>query len=317
MPRATTWSDLKIGLFALLSVLALAAAVLEFARIGALHGATTTLYMVSNEASGVIQGTEVWLAGRRVGLVQEVELRPVTTDTSERVLIRMDILSQYMGAVRKNSNVRIRPGTSLIAEPVVAITAGTRNMPAVQGGDTLRALSQLAKHPATVDIASLGDSIVAVASVLQQLVSVGRATATGPISHLRKQTELQATVVKRAIDQFSARSSPRWRGTASLTSRDTALHAAVARVTAQADSIRLLMTSDRTTVGRFRRDSTLATEARHLLASTDQLRTQVLTSLDPRARGDSAFARQLDRVHRQLDSLITDARRHPLRYIAF
>lgn len=317
MPRATSWSDLKIGLIALLSVLALAAGVLKFARIGALHGKTTTIYMVSDEASGVMQGTEVWLAGRRVGLVQSVQLRPVTTDTSERVLIRMDILSQYMGVVRKNSNVRIRPGTSLIAEPVVAITAGTTNTPAVRAGDTLRALSQLSKSSTPVDIASLGDSVVAVASVVRQVVEEGHVTATGPISSLRRRTELQAAEVKRAIREFSARSSPRWRGTASRTSRDTALHATVARLMAQTDSIRGLMASNRTDVGRFRHDSTLGTKVHHLLASVDELRTQLSASPDPRTRSDSALAHQLDRVHRQLDSLVADARRHPLKYVAF
>ncbi|HXC25176.1 MAG TPA: MlaD family protein [Gemmatimonadaceae bacterium] len=317
MPRATSWSDLKIGLIALLSGLALAAGVLTFARIGALHGATTTIYMVSDEASGVMQGTEVWLAGRRVGLVQGVQLRPVSTDTSERVLIRMEILSQYMVAVRKNSNVRIRPGTSLIAEPVVAITAGTTNTPPVQAGDTLRALSQLAKSSTPVDIASLGDSAVAVATVMQRVASEAQVTATGPISALRRRVERQASTVKQAIHQFSARSSPQWQGTAARASRDTMLHAAVARVMAQTDSIRVLMTSDRTSFGRFRRDSTLGPEARHLLASTDQLRTQLSGSLDPRARGDSTLAQQLDRVHQQLDSLIADARRHPLKYVAF
>ena len=247
-------------------------------------------------------GTEVWLAGRRVGLVQVVGLRPVTTDTSERVLIQMDILSQYMGAVRKNSTARIRPGTSLIAEPVVAITAGTTNTPGVQAGDTLRALSQLAKSSTPVDIASLGDSAVAVASILRQVASEARVTATGPIAALRKRTALQANAVERAIDQFSARTSPQWRGTTSRTSHDTSLHAAVARLVAQTDSVGSLMTSDHTTIGRFRRDSTLATDARHLLASTDQLRTRLSGSLDPRQRGDSALAQQLDRVQQQLDS---------------
>ena len=317
MPRATTWSSLKIGIFALLSVFLLAAGVLEFARIGALHGSTTTLYVVSDEASGVIQGTEVWLSGRRVGLVRQVQLRPVTTDTTERILIQLDILSKYMNQIRKNSTARVRPGTSLIAEPVVAITSGTANMPPIKDGDTLRALSQLARHSPSVDIASLADSIVSVGSVAQQLAAAVRTTAMGPISHLRQRTETQAAEVERAIHQFSARTSPQWRGTADRMARDTAFRRAVVYLKTQVDSIQYLMQSQQTTFGRFRRDSTLTGAVHDLLASTAQLRTRISASMDAHVRSDSGLSRQLDATERQLDSLIADVKRHPLRYNPF
>ena len=66
--------------------------------------------MVSNEASGVLQGTEVWLAGQKVGLVQDVRFMPVTNDSTERVLIQMQILSPSMHLIRKNSDVTAPAG---------------------------------------------------------------------------------------------------------------------------------------------------------------------------------------------------------------
>ena len=317
MPRATTWSDLKIGIIALLGVLLLAAGVLKFARIGALHGDTTTIYVVADGAAGAIRGTEVWLAGRKVGLVRDVQLRPIGTDTSERVLIQLDILSPYLAQIRKNSTARVQSGTSLIAEPVVAITAGTSNMPVVKAGDTLHALSQLARRPASVDIASLGDSLVAVGSAVQQLFTAARTTAMGPIEHLRARTAAQAAAVQRAINVFSARTSPQGHGSANLIARDTTLRRAVGHVKAELDSIVFLMNSRQSSIGRFRRDSTLEGAERHLLATTEQLRTKVTSALDSHLHHDTTLVRQLDAVQRQLDSLITDVKRHPLRYNPF
>jgi phospholipid/cholesterol/gamma-HCH transport system substrate-binding protein len=315
MPRAiTTWSDLKIGIAAFFGIAAIAGGVLAFARIGALHGATTTIYMVSNEASGVLQGTEVWLAGKKIGLVQNVRFMPVTNDSTERILIQMQILSRNMHQIRKNSDVQVRPGTSLIAEPVVAITAGTINFPPVREGDTLRALAQLSRQPASVDIASLGDSLIAEAHTIRGLVADVRAITSGPIAQIRRRSEIQATQVNRAINRFSMNST-RSSGTVSLASHDTVLRRGIARVAAQTDSIRLLLANGRRSLGRFRRDSTLLTEARQVLATTEQLRTLLSEPVDPRMRGDSVLARALGRIHVQLDSLIANVRRHPLKYL--
>ena len=124
MPRVEHWSQLRIGLIVLAGIIAAVAAVMLFARIGALHGKTTRLYLVTDMASGVLNGTEVWLAGTKIGLVRSVELRPPATDTAERVAIAMDVLDPYVRYIRRNSDVRIQPGGRLIGSPVVYIEVG-------------------------------------------------------------------------------------------------------------------------------------------------------------------------------------------------
>src|SRR6185437_12005331 len=109
MPRVEHWSQLRIGLIVLAGIIAAVAAVLSFARIGALHGKTTRLYLVTDMASGVLDGTEVRLAGTKIGLVRSVELRPPATDTAERVAIAMDVLDPYVRYIRRNSDVRVQP----------------------------------------------------------------------------------------------------------------------------------------------------------------------------------------------------------------
>jgi hypothetical protein len=88
---------------------------------------------------------------------------------------------------------------------------------------------------------------------------------------------------------------------------------------ARADSLRTLLTSDRTSFGRFRRDSTLARAVGDL--QNELAITSALLAARPgtlaRASQDSIIAVQLAEVSRQLTELVTDIKKRPFRYIAF
>src|SRR5881396_2372807 len=96
MASRVRWSDLKVGLAAAAVLFAAVVSILLFARVGALHGETVQLYVTTADATGVLKGTEVWVAGKRVGLVTAVRFQPVSTDTVQRVLIEADVLKQYL-----------------------------------------------------------------------------------------------------------------------------------------------------------------------------------------------------------------------------
>jgi len=85
------------------------------------------------------------------------------------------------------------------------------------------------------------------------------------------------------------------------------------------DSIRKLVGSNRGSLGRFRRDTTLVTKAQHVLASLDTLRSLALSPVGTLAamHSDSVLAQQLDREHLLLAELIKDVKANPLRYIRF
>ena len=90
---------------------------------------------------------------------------------------------------------------------------------------------------------------------------------------------------------------------------------------ARADSVRALVAQPdpRTSIGRFRRDSTL-------LRMVDSVRAEiaVVQQLLAEPRGtagrvmlDSALVRELGRTGREIDALAADVKRNPLRYISF
>jgi hypothetical protein len=88
---------------------------------------------------------------------------------------------------------------------------------------------------------------------------------------------------------------------------------------AAADSIRQLTSSNRGTLGRFRRDSTLVTKAGHVLAELDTLRGLLQNPIGTlaTAHSDSVLAQQLARERVLLAALIKDMKSNPTRYISF
>jgi hypothetical protein len=90
---------------------------------------------------------------------------------------------------------------------------------------------------------------------------------------------------------------------------------AVARV----DSIRALLSSDSTSYGRFRRDSTLLRELASLRVEVDSVKSR-LDSPDGtlgRLRADSALFAALNGAQHELTLIMADIQRRPLRYVHF
>src|SRR4051794_14853024 len=113
MPRQYEWNELRGGIIAVLSIAGLALLTMLFARVGALPGKKVTLYVVTDDATGVLPGTEVWLGGKKEGLVKNVSFRPPSTDTTERVIIATDFLTEGVGNVRRDPYPANPPGGSL------------------------------------------------------------------------------------------------------------------------------------------------------------------------------------------------------------
>jgi phospholipid/cholesterol/gamma-HCH transport system substrate-binding protein len=314
MPRVEHWSQLRVGLIVLAAIIAAVAGVLTFARVGALHGKTTRLYLVTDMASGVLNGTEVWLAGKKVGLVRSVDLRPPATDTAERIAIAMDVLDPYVRYIRRNSDVRIQPGGRLIGTPVVYIDVGTEAAPGVSAGDTLRARAQIQARSGLADASSLGDSLTEIAATVSTIKTEFDSTASD-LSGLARMSSRQANAVHVALDKFSDRALASHGTIAGLVQDTARLRQEASRVSALADSIGMAANGSGE-IGRFRRDSTLILQARQTLASVAELRRRVARYAGRSDEG-AALATQLDRTHAQLDSIVRDAKSHPLRYITF
>jgi phospholipid/cholesterol/gamma-HCH transport system substrate-binding protein len=310
------WSELRIGLISLAGIVVLAVSILLFARVGALHGDTDTLYVTVDHAPGVLAGTDVWLAGQKVGLVKSINFRPVATDTIERLAIETEILSERLALIRKDSYADIRPGGNLIGSPVIYIGGGTVNAPAVKGGDTISARFEGPIGAFGAQIDTVLARVEAAADTSEKLIALmnDRRTSVGAF-----RTRGMASInTARSVTSSIANQAKTGGGTLGLAYRND-VRERIGRVIAQKDSITLLLSSGSGNVGRFRRDSTLMRQVASVRAEVDSLRRLFSTpgSGVSRLRSDSTLQGEMSRARVQLDSLMADLKKHPLKYISF
>jgi phospholipid/cholesterol/gamma-HCH transport system substrate-binding protein len=315
MPRQLHWRQLRGGIIAAAVIAMLVVAVLLFARVGGLHGKKVTLYVVTAEAPGILSGTEVWLGGKKEGIVKDVSFRAATVPELERILIRTELLLEALPSIRRDSYAQIKPGGSLIGTLVVSISPGTLAARPLRDGDTIFARPRAKVTDLTEDIATIGPQFAALGAATKELADkLGR--PVGTFGNYRATGLPDLPDVSAGMSSLGARATGN--GTIARSMRGD-LSARASHAMAAADSIRTLVASNKGSLGRFRRDTTLVTNAGHVLAEVDTLRSLLSNPVDAiaAAHPDSALTRQLDRTHALLASLIRDAKTHPLRYIRF
>ncbi len=316
MARKIHWRELRVGLISAGALVLLVAFIMLFARVGALHGDKATLYVVTGDATGVLKGTEVWLAGQKIGLVRDVSFRSSSADTSERLIIDAEILSDRLAPIRRDSRAHIGPGSSMIGVPVVFITVGSASAPGLRDGDTIHVELALkvtdvgesmnnagaAASSLAVEVKSLAAKFSDRRGTVGAMLSQGMpamTTASGRMSSLlTKATKGNGSVGRIMRGDFGAR---------------------VSHVMAGVDSIMSLASSNRGNIGRFRKDSTLVPTIKGMMAQVDSLRGMASNPVGTigKAHSDSTLIKLIDQSRASLDSLMKDIKSHPLRYIAF
>ena len=314
MPRHFHWSELTGGIIATALIVGLTVIILLFARVGALHGKKVTLYVLTDDAAGVLAGTEVWLGGKKEGLVKDVAFRPPSPDTMERVVIKTEFLEEGLPNVRRDSHASIRPGDSMIGAIVVYISPGTAAFPQLHDGDTVHVQHHSRIADLTKDVGKIGPAFSELAAQVSEL-NTKISQPVGTLGNARAHGVPQMPDVSARMSRIAAKATS-GNGTLALAARND-LTGRASHAMAAADSIRTLMSSNKGSFGRFRRDSTLVTKASGVLAEVDTLRSLLSDPLGSiaAAHSDSVLTRQLARTHSLLDSLIKDVKKRRGRYI--
>ena len=316
MARDTSWKDLKVGIIAAAGLVALITSIFLFARVGAIRGDKFRLHVLTGDATGVLKGTEVWLSGRKVGLVTEVNYLSTTTPVADRIVVSTEIRASDFPLIRRDSRAEIRPGGNLIGSPVVMITSGTAQTPPVQDGDTLNAVESVMIEGMMTSVRKVASEVSALGSDLGKAAAAAkspRGTTGAMIQSGMPSLSATSAQFSRLRAQMTA-----GRGTVGLAMRND-LMGRTSAIMSSIDSLRALLATGDGNVGRFRRDSTLGPNVKGLLAQVDSLRALASNPVGNigRARADSTLARELARARRELDALMKDIKKHPLRYISF
>jgi ABC-type transporter Mla subunit MlaD len=317
MKQTLRWRDLAIGLIGIAGIVGATIAILLFARVGGVRGAKDRLYVTAASARGVLRGTEVMIAGKRVGTVNTVHFLPPSGDTLARLLIEAEVLRSSFHLLRRNSYAEIRPSGTIIGAPVVDITLGGGESERIAAGDTIRALPQVAAERFVDRAEALTDEVSGAFREWRSVMANVR-SAGGTFGAMRVRGP-QDLATFRALSASLMRRLDSYDGTVALTFRDEALRVRMRNVASKADSIAALLDSDRGSVGRFRRDSTLIRELEVTRAELARI-TGALDSASGtmgRGRQDRALQNEIAGLKAQVEQLTEDVKRNPARYLVF
>lgn len=313
------WRDLIPGtvVFAMLALVAFV--VLKFARVGTVRGDKITIHAPVGSARGVLKGTEVWLAGRRVGRVKDISFLPIDQPPDKRLLVELEISAKHRAQIRRDSFGQIRAGATLIGAPVMFVSVGSPDQPMLADGDTLTTRPQMDAEAIGSRVALASQhfpEIIANVKVLSAQLEGARGSA-GALMGDGGMRQLE--VVGSRLGAVT-RTATGGDGTIGLALRGRAGPMARAQAAmAGADTLRQLLASGETSLGRFRRDSTLLHQVAELRDEISIVRALLgePKGTAGRAQSDRALWEQLGALQQQLGELMADLKRRPLRYVAF
>ena len=315
MPRRTvSWKSLTPGVVTLIAVSGAALVVLLFARIGTLRGDTYRLYMRAVEARGVLEGTPVWLAGKKIGRVAGVGFGPVTGDTLGALLIELELLREHREMIRRDSRASIRSSGTLVGAPVIALTVGTPAAPILASGDTLPTASQLDTEELTSKLALAGRELPVILRDVGVL-SVQLDTTRRRLGGIRTERGAGPSALARRIAALQSRMENDSGALAQMVGDDELL-ARMRHTAALTDSLLTELRSGSGSVGRAARDSVLIARLAEIGAGLATVRARFRDASGSAGRfaADSALHRQLQRLEWEIAETMRDVKRNPSRY---
>ena len=296
------------GVLLIAAVVALGAFVFLLGNVRALLEHRYELIVIFDKAPRLRVGSPVWIGGHEIGRVTAIGLLPVRADSSARVAAHVEIPRKYQPLVRSDSRGRLT-SARMIGEPVVDISPGTRNARVLVAGDTVYSvpgIDLLGAFQIWRGFQSAIDSLVKVSRVLQprivqrkpQLMRLAariqdaKAEFTRVTDLLRNSSlaELsaggQVQTALSDLGETAKQLGPALRA-ASQRYNDPAFRSALARMGAHADSLSLQLNALKEQLG----NGSLARFAQDSAIQFTVLRTQI-----------------------ELDSLMAETKRNPLRF---
>ncbi len=123
------------GLFVGLAILACVVSTIGIAVKNGWFSRKVQFMTELESADGIHNGTNVQIAGLRVGQVTEVEL-----ETNDRVLVKFEVLEKFQDKVRADSRVHIfRP--FILAEKVLEVSVGSEAEPLIAAGGMVETIT--------------------------------------------------------------------------------------------------------------------------------------------------------------------------------
>ncbi len=267
-----------------------------------------TLYAVLPTAPRLRVGSPVWIGGHRVGQVKTIGFRRVLADSGPTIAVQLSLPREVQPLVRRGSLVRLT-SARLVGEPAVDIVPGDPGEPLALEGDTLFPLTLTGRAQAL-------DSFRHFQRSLDSLLVATRSLS--PLVETRKaQFVLLAEQIAGLQTAFSSLRQRLANGSADRLLSDPALQNALASIST---TVQQLGPAFQGAASRYsdpvlrQAFGTLQLRAASLSTQLQRVREQFAHSSLLRFSQDSSLARSLHQAQVELDSLMAETRRNPLRF---
>lgn len=317
MKRSTaiTWDQLKVGLMILVALTIMIFAIFKLGQAANLFEERYELVAFVPNASGLVEGGQVTVAGQLAGGIKKIEFLPPDADTMRNLKLTLELSQRLQPQVRENSYAKIRT-LGLLGNKVLDISVGTPQVAALEPGDTVR-VSESLDYEAVIAQASgaVGD-LVELTHDMREITG-GIVRGEGTVGQLLTSRTLYDQLTS-TLTETSAllRRMQQPDGTFGRMLDDPALYHRMVDVTASLDTVLKQMNNQQGTIGKLLADDSLYSRMVSVTASADtvmKLMTQG-NGFAARMLSDQEMYDRLNKTLTDLNSILEDVRKNPQKY---
>lgn len=136
MRRTERWTQVRVGVFVLVGLVALVLVLVALGRSDGLFTRRISLHTTFQNTGGLVVGAPVRLAGVEVGVVQQIRFDPDVRVKAVHVVMRVQ--RQFQTRLRADSIARLT-SSGLLGDMLIDITVGSADAPPLRDGGAIGA----------------------------------------------------------------------------------------------------------------------------------------------------------------------------------
>jgi phospholipid/cholesterol/gamma-HCH transport system substrate-binding protein len=310
-----TWDQLKVGGLILVAMVVMLLSVYKLGQAANLWSSRYRLVTFLPNASGLLVGGQVTIAGQLAGTIKDIELLPVDYDTTKNLRIEMSVDRDLQAQIRSDSYAHVRT-MGLLGDKVLDINPGSPRYSVLRDGDTLRAFPALDYEAVLQQAAGAVGDVVSLSHDLKALtggIVAGEGTLGQMVTNRSLYDQLTSTLSRTnaMLERFQ---NPN--GTMGRLLDDPKLYDHLTAAIASTDSLLVALSDRKGTLGRMLHEDSLYTQLLGMTKNADSLMATLTKGNGFAARmlNDQQLYDNMNKLVSDLSAIIADVRKDPRRY---
>jgi phospholipid/cholesterol/gamma-HCH transport system substrate-binding protein len=310
-----TWEQLKVGVVILAALGVLAIAIYKLGQAANLFHRRYELIAYLPNATGLVPGGTVLVAGQFAGTIKSIDFLPVDNDTTRNLRLRMAIDASLRDQIRSDSKAKVRT-LGLLGDKVIDISIGTPRYGVLREGDTIAVSPSLDYEAILAQAAGAVNDMVDLTHDLRALTTgiLGGKGTVGQLMTNRALYDQFVGTMSRANTMLTKLQNPN--GTFARLLDDPTLYNRFISVVTSADSLVVSLNDKNGTIGKLLRDDSLYTHFVSMAQAGDSIMKALSNGQGPVARllNDPTLYDRLNKLTTDLGTILEDVRKDPHRY---